>query len=178
MPDKTTNATIANELQSIVARLTKLETFKPGGMTLLGQAHSAGTIGGLTFYAGSGFQYLSGGDVPQVQFTIIRPVPVFVIGNFCGWGGTGGTASYTYVRLALLANSTDTVGANHINGVEMRGRASAQTNGSGLANSSSSFCFTPPPGTYYASFGYTMLSGATTTLGVIENDISVFQLSG
>ena len=169
---------VAEQLATMRAQITQLQTFPPSGMTLLGQAfNTLGTSGG-GYYGGPGFLYLRGGAAPQVAFTLIRPCPILVIAEIGGLFGSGGTANYTTVRAAIQANSTDTVGADDIHGVEMRGSTFYQTQGSGVANATSSLCYTPPAGTYWATWGYQMQGGAGTTFNLEWTGISVYQISG
>lgn len=171
---------VAEELATIEARLTKLETFPRSGMTLLGGVKSAAYISGLPYSAlpGNEWQYLSGADVPQVAFTLTRPQPILVIGSMGGFNGSGGTASYIQITCGILPTATSYVAANDINGTEMRNSDMFQTNGSGTANASVNMCYVVPAGSYVVSWGYFMQGGAATTLTISTNSLDVFAISG
>lgn len=170
---------VSSVLRSQNARTTKLESFPASGMTLLQQVSGDG-IGGLGYYnaGGGNFEYMAGSYVPQATFTLIRPQPILVMGEIGGFYGSGGTASYVVVRLAIMANSTDTVGTTDIHGNVMESGHSYQTNGSGIANAFASKCWTVGAGTYYVGWGYTMQGGAATTFTLLTNSIQVFAISG
>ena len=69
------NVSVSEVVSSIHARLTKLESFPPSGMTLLA-SYTNNT--GVNF-SGSAEAIITGLKTPT--FTTIRPLPVFVIGT-------------------------------------------------------------------------------------------------
>ena len=88
---------VAEELATIEARLTKLETFPPSGMTLLTSYVSAS---GGTFTSASE-TYLSPARTPN--FTLIRPVPVLLVGTIT-FGPNTAAAGNSFVRPAIYDN--------------------------------------------------------------------------
>lgn len=182
--------TVGSILAGFDARLRQLETYPSntpsgtavpvgGTLTLLGQAVNTATAGPLAFYNDGNsdhFEWMSGTTCPQVSFTLAARSTVMVFGQMGGFFGTGGTASYVQVRAAIMSATTAIVGANDINGTEMRSVNSYQTNGSGVANASASMAYTMVAGTYWAGWGYRMDAGAITTFTLEWSSLAVFLL--
>jgi hypothetical protein len=149
-------------------------------MALLDQVSGPGGGTAYGFYnpGGGNFEYLRDAYVPQATFTLDRPHPVLIFGEIGGFYGSGGTASYVVVRMAITANPNDTLGADDVNGNPMETGHCYQTNGSGIANAACMKVFTVPAGTWTVGWGYTMQGGAATTFSCLTNSIDVFALQG
>lgn len=204
MPDTVLPATIQSEINDILRRLTALETFPiaptplgtaiplghagdtgsgavptNGTMTLLGSAVNTAATGALAFFNDGNsdhFEWMSGTTCPQIAITLAAQSTVMVFGQVGGFFGSGGTASYVQVRAAIMSSSTGLIGANDINGAEMRSVNSYQTNGSGVANATASMAYTMVAGTYYIGWGYRMDAGATTTFTLEWSSFLVFRM--
>ena len=80
----------ATELADIRKRLTRLESYPPAGMQLLG-ANNTGIRNDV--YAQTTAEGIMSPTV--VNFTLVRPMPILVFGSMVMFS-SGGTANYLY----------------------------------------------------------------------------------
>jgi len=170
---------VSEEIAKINARLTKLETFPPSGMTLLDRTsfNSASGLGASATYAATTPGY-SG------IFTLIRPQPILVFGvlgaaNMLQGGGTcpGGSVILSIVPSGGGQPDPE----SDINGTPMISAQSLLWCGAPADGSNvfAMMCFTMPPGSYRARFHYLMLPPITScTFGFNDGEIDVFAISG
>jgi hypothetical protein len=169
---------VAEELASIQARLTKLETFPANGMTLLVSQFNYSSV--TTYNYSASLATIP--DFTPPAFTLHRPVPILLISTF-NYFGASGTATAISVQASL--SLTDNVGQNtpatDIAGNYMQtislweGNPTAANNAGNFTGIGS---WIVPEGTYHAHISYYMNGGALTTITLNGGSVQVFQLSG
>ena len=172
---------VAQVLRGNAAQITKLQTFPPSGMTsLVSSSFSGGSFGWVGTFSNMN---TSGTHLPQ----LLRPVPLLVIvtANFYA---SGGTASYAYVRAAIVTSIADPTVVTDVNGNPCSSAVTIATNGGAIASGTFLMTTTLPAAAannYIVCLQYAMVTGATTVLdipgAVLGSDMcttDVFQLAG
>src|ERR1017187_3122187 len=83
---------VAEEIATLQARLTKLESFPPSGMQLLATGGSSVPITNITATTNTAF-------ATTTNFQLLRPVPIWVVST-C----TIGTSTITVVQTEMATN--------------------------------------------------------------------------
>ena len=176
---------LAEEIASLQARATKLETFPANGATVIAQGVGGGAavMGFTNAWANVSFNYIGCG-------TTIRPIPflaIATVGQF--YGSATGTAAYVMCRAAML-NNDGAVQNDAITGVPLISGMSSCANVTGVTQAATfivagTLPAGPAVGSWYWQLQYTIDDGATTGFdmagpinGTANTSFLVLQLSG
>ena len=170
----------AEELATIEARLTKLETFPTNGAAEL--VTNFGYFGPVGSFAGATWNWIASPErLPETvtaAFTLVRPMPILLVTSMA-FVTNGGTANYGNCQgIISTGHGSLPTASNDINGNPMVNMPGTCTNGAGYVNWSATKAMIAPAGTYYAMITYWLQGGATTTFTNTAYDVAVYQLSG
>jgi hypothetical protein len=181
VPDAPLPDNVASVLSNLQARVTALETYPPGAMTVLSR-----TILGSynTTVNWTSPKVLSVTDTPS--WTCQRPTPMMVMPSLTGLAGTGAAGVlYTYVQAVVVSSDAQTSASNDANGQPMANATHEYVNNGGsifastpTSISSQPFTFVCPAGTWHATWLVWNLEAGSITFQYYGGQTTVIQLGG
>jgi hypothetical protein len=174
---------VAEQIATLQARATKLETFSPNGGTVIAQGNGNATS---MAYSGSWANVAFNDTTYQPT---IRPIPILAIATVGQFYASGGTATFTTCRLAVLANDVpvlvnDFYGQPMVSGMASVANATNE-NGTATFIIACTLPAGPPVGSWYFRLQHIETGGAITTFnmpgtigGTAATTFTVLQLAG